>query len=179
MEIPSSKGKSTLFWIFGTIKNSLYPRTLLPHLYLIVPRYYPVKWHAHITKFHELLQLRADAKPLTEKEQSVVNTYLYSSIFPRLKEEGKAIHEGKRLAPQLSGFSTNYDILALDKQQRVQMIVELLLPYKSTFGSFNGAIEWACTTCKLEIANVIIEHYPDLVKAGTAVWAVSAGDVQV
>lgn len=95
-------------------------------------------------------------------------------------KEGKTLHADKKtIASQLPPFSSDYDISVLEKNQKVQLLVELLLPYKSTFGTVASALEWACTTCsKPEIANIIIECYPDLVKAGNLVWGVPESNVK-
>eukprot|EP00026_Physarum_polycephalum_P007852 Phypoly_transcript_07921.p1 GENE.Phypoly_transcript_07921~~Phypoly_transcript_07921.p1 ORF type:complete len:512 (+),score=70.72 Phypoly_transcript_07921:126-1538(+) len=126
--------------------------------------------------YHEILQL---TQPLSDERQSTENSELRTSIFSRLREEGKTLHEGKHIAPQLPAFATDYDVSALNQDQKVQLIVELLLPYKSTFGRFISALEWACTTSKFEVADIIINHYLDLVKAGSAVWEAPAEEVQV
>lgn len=145
--------------------------------FLIKNRYYPVKWNSHAKKYHELTQLIASSPPAADQKQR--STYLLTHIFPFLVQEGKIIHMDKKISPHLPNFQPDCYFIPLQNSHKIRAMVELLLPYKATFATFEGALEWACTTTGQETADIIIELFPDLVEAGNSAWEASAADLQV
>jgi len=86
-------------------------------------------------------------------------------------KEGQTLHDRKRLAPLLPPFSIpNPNFLELSLDSQLQLLVNELANYKSTFSCFSTALEWGCTTGPRAVANLIIAHFPILVAMGDVVW---------
>jgi hypothetical protein len=128
--------------------------------------YYAVKWDAHINSYHELQKHRAaSTSPSPLSNKNVLN-----NIQQLMTKEEKTLHAGKTIAPQLPPFSCDYDFVVLSDDQQVQLITSLLANYKTIFATFRTALEWACVTGPPMAADVIINHYPELVKVGEVIW---------
>lgn len=133
---------------------------------------YAVKWNAHLKSYHDLLKYKdsLSSSPSASAPLSANNTNILKNIQNQITKEGKVLHAGKTVAPQLPPFSTDYDFSLLSKDQKLQLMTQLLLNYKSTFATFQAALEWACVTGPAQVADVIIEYYPDLVAVGDIIW---------
>ena len=146
---------------------------------------YAVKWDTHINSYHELLKLKASlpstpssSSTSTSPSSSDDNNNILSNIQQQITHEGKIVHADKTIAPQLLPFSTDYDMSGLTIDQKLQLMASLLKNYKASFATFRSALEWACTTGPPWIADVIISHYPELVKVGDVIWKAQDDEIK-
>ena len=144
---------------------------------------YAVKWDTHINSYHELLKLKASLPPTPSSSSpstspSSSDNNVLSNIQQQITNEGKILHADKTIAPQLLPFSTDYDMSGLTIDQKLQLMASLLKKYKSSFATFRSALEWACTTGPPWIADVIISHYPELVKVGDVIWKAQDDEIK-
>jgi hypothetical protein len=96
------------------------------------------------------------------------------SLKQNLTKEAAILHAKRKIATQITPFSSYLNGIYISnsetKGKRVKLVLELLFAHTSIFSTFHFALEWACVTGTREIADIIIECYPDLVEQGEAVW---------